>query len=117
MQVTGSRCNACAAPATVTGDESRIDMPTAEAGRAREEDDPAARRPAASMTPSQKLRREVIVSSLLLLIFLATAQVPARVNDQIVVTASALPETVESTPASVTVITKDDIDKRAARDV
>jgi vitamin B12 transporter len=38
-------------------------------------------------------------------------------TDQIVVTASQLPETVESTPASVTVIGKDDIDRRAARDV
>src|SRR5205085_2541364 len=89
-------------------------MPTAVAGRAREENDPEARRPAASVTHlHRKLRREVIVSSLLLLIFLATT----RVQDQIVVTASALPETVESTPASVTVVTKDDIDKRAARDV
>src|SRR5205085_11774094 len=35
----------------------------------------------------------------------------------IVVTASELPETVESTPASVTVVTREDIDERAARDV
>jgi vitamin B12 transporter len=42
---------------------------------------------------------------------------PQRLTDQIVVTASELPETVESTPASVTVITKEDIDRRAARDV
>ena len=55
------------------------------------------------------------MSSFLLLIFFATA-VP-RIQDQIVVTASGLPETVESTPASVTVVTKDDIDKRAARNV
>jgi vitamin B12 transporter len=40
-----------------------------------------------------------------------------KITDQIVVTASELPETVESTPASVTVITREDIDKRAARDV
>jgi vitamin B12 transporter len=40
-----------------------------------------------------------------------------KITDTIVVTASELPETVESTPASVTVIGKDDIDKRAARDV
>ena len=51
---------------------------------------------------------------LLLLTFLYATQ---SVKDQIVVTASALPESVESTPASVTVITKEDIDKREARDV
>ena len=45
------------------------------------------------------------------------AQQQQKITDQIVVTASELPETVESTPASVTVITKEDIDKRAARDV
>ncbi len=43
--------------------------------------------------------------------------IPATVNDQIVVTASSLPESVQSTPASVTVITRKDIDDRAARDV
>ena len=42
---------------------------------------------------------------------------PQKLTDQIVVTASELPETVESTPASVTVVTRDDIDRRAARDV
>ncbi|MEK6374560.1 MAG: TonB-dependent receptor [Acidobacteriota bacterium] len=47
----------------------------------------------------------------------AQQKIPTKVTDQIVVTASELPETVESTPASVTVITKEDIDKRAARDV
>jgi vitamin B12 transporter len=40
-----------------------------------------------------------------------------KIADTIVVTASELPETVESTPASVTVINKQDIDRRAARDV
>ena len=40
-----------------------------------------------------------------------------KITDTIVVTASELPETVESTPASVTVINKQDIDRRAARDV
>ena len=44
-------------------------------------------------------------------------QQPQKITDQIVVTASEVPETVGSTPASVTVIVKDDIDKRAARDV
>lgn len=38
-------------------------------------------------------------------------------NDEIVVTASALPEEVESVPASVTVVTREEIDSRAARDV
>ncbi|HLJ74287.1 MAG TPA: TonB-dependent receptor [Thermoanaerobaculia bacterium] len=38
-------------------------------------------------------------------------------SQQIIVTASKVPETVESTPASVSVITKKEIDKQAARDV
>lgn len=40
-----------------------------------------------------------------------------HLSDTIVVTASALPESVESTPASVTVVTKADIEKRDALDV
>ncbi len=40
-----------------------------------------------------------------------------QLNQQIIVTASDVPETVGSTPASVTVITRKDIDQRAARDV
>lgn len=39
------------------------------------------------------------------------------VTDEIVVTASALPEKVETTPAAVTIITKQDIEDRQARDV
>jgi vitamin B12 transporter len=42
---------------------------------------------------------------------------PPTINDTIVVTASSLPESVQSTPAAVTVITRKDIDARAARDV
>ena len=42
---------------------------------------------------------------------------PTTINDQIVVTASSLPETLQSTPAAVTVITRKDIDERAANDV
>lgn len=42
---------------------------------------------------------------------------PPTINDTIVVTASALPESVEATPAAVTVITRKEIDDRAARDV
>jgi vitamin B12 transporter len=65
----------------------------------------------------------LVFSSLLLLAPLATdaqtlAAAPSTIsNEEIVVTASALPETVESTPAAVTVITRDDIDRQAARDV
>ena len=39
------------------------------------------------------------------------------VKDEIVVTASALPESPEETPATVTVITREEIEERAARDV
>jgi vitamin B12 transporter len=45
-----------------------------------------------------------------------SAQVTA-INDEIVVTASALPEKLESTPASITIITKKEIEERAARDL
>ena len=48
------------------------------------------------------------------LLFLAAQQ---QLNQTIVVTASEMPETIESTPAAVTVITKKQIDERAARDV
>jgi vitamin B12 transporter len=46
----------------------------------------------------------------------AQLSVPA-LSDEIVVTASALPERLEDTPATVTVITREEIDRRAARDV
>jgi vitamin B12 transporter len=52
--------------------------------------------------------------SLLAVLFLLAQQ---QVNQTIIVTASEIPETVESTPASVTVITKKDIDAQAARDI
>lgn len=42
---------------------------------------------------------------------------PPTVKGEIVVTASALPETVESTPAGVTVITKKEIEQQGDRDV
>ncbi len=42
---------------------------------------------------------------------------PPPVNEEIVVTASAIPETVESTPAAVTVVTREEIDRQEARDV
>jgi vitamin B12 transporter len=47
----------------------------------------------------------------------STPQQPLTINDQIVVTASSLPESVQATPAAVTVITRTDIDARAARDL
>src|SRR3989442_9169485 len=48
----------------------------------------------------------------------STPQQPAQpVSEQIVVTASSLPETIEATPVAVTVITRKEIDDRAARDV
>jgi vitamin B12 transporter len=46
-----------------------------------------------------------------------TPQQPQSINERIVVTASSLPETLQSTPAAVTVITRKDIDERAALDV
>jgi len=53
------------------------------------------------------------VSLLAVLFFLAQQQL----SQTIIVTASELPETLESTPASVTVFTRNDIDLREARDV
>lgn len=41
----------------------------------------------------------------------------SQINQQIVVTASAVPETVETTPASVSIITRKDIDERAALNI
>lgn len=49
--------------------------------------------------------------------FSAFAQTTQTVSDEIVVTASAIPETVESTPATVTVITQKEIEQHAARDL
>ncbi|HEY0161010.1 MAG TPA: TonB-dependent receptor [Thermoanaerobaculia bacterium] len=51
--------------------------------------------------------------------FLVAAPLTAQpvVQDEIVVTASALPERADETPATVTVITREEIDERAARDV
>ena len=51
------------------------------------------------------------------LIFVAAFRLSAQLQEEIVVTASALPEAVEATPAAVTVITRQEIDERAARDV
>ena len=61
----------------------------------------------------------LVFSSLLLAALTSSAQTTTTptVSDEVVVTASALPESVESTPAAVTVITREDIDRQAARDV
>jgi vitamin B12 transporter len=57
------------------------------------------------------MKRFVLFSLLL------TTSLFAQVRDEIVVTASALPEDVDATPAAATIITRDEIDQRAARDV
>jgi vitamin B12 transporter len=51
------------------------------------------------------------------LIFILTFPALAQVREVIVVTASALPEKVAETPAAVTVVTREEIDERAALDV
>jgi vitamin B12 transporter len=51
------------------------------------------------------------------LLFTLSAFAQTTVSDTIVVTASALPEKAESTPAAVTVITKAELDQHAARDL
>jgi len=53
----------------------------------------------------------------LVLIFMVAFGLSAQVREEIVVTASALPEAVAETPAAVTVITREEIEDRAARDV
>jgi vitamin B12 transporter len=56
----------------------------------------------------------------LLLTFLFTAPLIAQtqsVAETIIVSASSTPESVESTPASVTVVTREDIENREARDI
>ncbi|MGZ7039546.1 MAG: TonB-dependent receptor, partial [Thermoanaerobaculia bacterium] len=63
--------------------------------------------------------RSILASFFLFFSFLFSsfAQSPVSASAQIVVTASSVPESVESTPASVTIVTKADIEKREARDV
>jgi vitamin B12 transporter len=51
------------------------------------------------------------------LIFIGSFSAFAQVKEEIVVTASALSEDAESTPASVTVVTREEIEERGARDV
>lgn len=45
------------------------------------------------------------------------AQVPAQTHDEIVVTASALPEKLDETPVAATVITREQLERREVRDV
>jgi len=47
----------------------------------------------------------------------AFAQQPPQVRDEIVVTASALPEEVDETPVAATVITREQLEEREVRDV
>ncbi|HYI10898.1 MAG TPA: TonB-dependent receptor [Thermoanaerobaculia bacterium] len=60
------------------------------------------------------------MKQLVLFLFITLSTIPSysqTINEEIVVTASALPERVTDTPATVTVITRDEIDDRMARDV
>lgn len=57
------------------------------------------------------------MNHVLAILFVLFSQQNSTLSDRIVVTASDLPETIESTPASVTVVTKKEIDDRAARDL
>lgn len=51
------------------------------------------------------------------IIIIITFPLLAQMSEEIVVTASALPEEVDDTPAAVTVLTRAEMDDRAARDV
>src|SRR5215210_9475898 len=53
----------------------------------------------------------------LFFILAATTPPPPAIQQEIIVTASALPEEVEETPAAATVVTREEIEKREARDV
>lgn len=62
----------------------------------------------------------VIRSSVFILLFLSARSVfsqQPQLSDEIVVTASGVEETIEKTPAAVTVISRDEIERREARDV
>jgi vitamin B12 transporter len=64
--------------------------------------------------------KRVLAASLLFVVpalAQSTPQQPSTINDTVVVTASSLPETLQATPAAVTVITRKDIDERAALNV
>ena len=59
--------------------------------------------------------RLIFISLILITAFPLFSQ--HQLSDEIIVTASALPEEMDSTPAAATVVTRDEIDARAARDV
>jgi len=64
------------------------------------------------------MSRRLILISILGITLSAQAQVqPGPYTDEMIVTASAVEESLESVPAAVTVIDKDDMDLRATRDV
>src|SRR6185436_20942284 len=67
----------------------------------------------------EDLRREGVVMFTILFFILAATppQQPPAIQQEIIVTASALPDSVEETPAAATVVTREDIEKREARDV
>ena len=59
-----------------------------------------------------------VIPTLFLIAVPAVSQTqPQTASEQIVVTASALPEEIDQTPVAATVITKEDIERREARDV
>jgi len=57
------------------------------------------------------------LAAVLILISISASAQTQPLSDQIIVTASSVPQSLESTPASVSVITRDDIEKQQARDV
>jgi vitamin B12 transporter len=61
------------------------------------------------------VKRSAVLLVLFLFPTLTFAQ--TKVTDTIVVTASGVPETIESTPASVTVVTKKEMEQQNARDI
>ena len=60
-----------------------------------------------------------VISTLFLIAVPAVSQTPPpqTVSEEIIVTASALPERVDETPVAATVITREAIERRQARDV
>src|SRR5882757_4636087 len=61
--------------------------------------------------------KSILVFILTLTAISVFGQAAPSASGEIVVTASAMPETVESTPAAVTVITQKEIEQHAARDL
>lgn len=63
------------------------------------------------------MKSALLSLSIVLLPFPLLAQAPPKVHEAIVVTASSVPESAESTPSSVTVIDREEIERRDARQV